>query len=99
MLRDQGKGGGLVFLKPHPSYPDIKDISMMKGREPQPLMECNGFCGVNDLVKKNDTEHELNYSVDNRINYFFVYAIFATCHLRKHNLMHLQTLLHWVQRR
>lgn len=60
MLKDQSKGGGLVFLKPHPSYPDIKDISMMKGREPKPLMECNGFCGTNDLVK-NETQEEINY--------------------------------------
>lgn len=61
MLKDQSKGGGLVFLKPHPSYPLIKDISMMKGRPPKPLMECNGFCGTNDL-EKNETENEINYS-------------------------------------
>lgn len=60
MLKDQGKDGGLVFLKPHPNYPLIKDISMMKGREPQPLFECNGFCGTNDL-KRNDTDKEINY--------------------------------------
>lgn len=62
MLKDQSKNGGLVFLKPHPSYPLIKDISMMKGREPKPLFECNGFCGINDLVTKNETENEINYS-------------------------------------
>lgn len=45
MLKDQSKGGGLVFLKPHPKYPLVKDISMMKGRMTEPLMECNGFCG------------------------------------------------------
>lgn len=39
-----GGNGELVFLKPHPSYPQIKDISMMKGRMPVSLMECNGFC-------------------------------------------------------
>lgn len=61
MLKDQSKGGGLVFLKPHPQYPNIKDISMMKGREPKPLMECNGFCGTNDLIK-NETEAEINFS-------------------------------------
>jgi len=60
MLKDQSNGGGLVFLKPHPDYPQIKDISMMKGREPKPLMECNGFCGVNDL-ERNPTEKEINY--------------------------------------
>lgn len=62
MLKDQSKSGGLVFLKPHPSYPLIKDISMMKGRPSKPLMECNGFCGTNDL-ERNKTENEINYSL------------------------------------
>lgn len=63
MLKDQSKKSkGLVFLKPHPGYPKVKDISMMKGREPQPLLECNGFCGTNDLRKKNKTEKEINYA-------------------------------------
>ncbi len=61
MLKDQSKDGGLVFLKPHPSYPGMKDISMMKGRPPKPLMECNGFCGTNDL-DRNPTEDEINYA-------------------------------------
>lgn len=61
MLKDQSKNGGLVFLKPHPDYPHIKDISMMKGREPKPLMECNGFCGINDLSDMNETANEINY--------------------------------------
>lgn len=60
MLKDQSKGGGLVFLLPHPDYPELKDISMMEGRPPKPLMDCNGFCGTNDL-KKNQTELELNF--------------------------------------
>jgi len=50
MLKDQSKKNpGLVFLLPHPDYPFIKDISMMKGKFPEPLMECNGFCGTRDL--------------------------------------------------
>jgi 3'-phosphoadenosine 5'-phosphosulfate sulfotransferase (PAPS reductase)/FAD synthetase len=61
MLKDQSKHGGLVFLLPHPNYPFVKDISMMKGRPPEPLTDCNGFCGVNDLTKKNKTEKEINY--------------------------------------
>lgn len=61
MLKDQSKHGGLVFLLPHPKYPFVKDISMMKGRPPEPLMECNGFCGVNDLGKKSKTYNEINY--------------------------------------
>jgi 3'-phosphoadenosine 5'-phosphosulfate sulfotransferase (PAPS reductase)/FAD synthetase len=61
MLKDQSKGGGLVFLKPHKDYPESKDISMMRGREPKPLFECNGLCGINDLSKRVDTEKEINY--------------------------------------
>jgi hypothetical protein len=33
----------------------------MKGRPPKPLLECNGFCGINDL-DKNPTEEEINFS-------------------------------------
>ncbi len=61
MLKDQGKNKGLVFLLPHPDYPNIKDISMMRGREVKPLMDCNGFCGINDLEDRSDTEDEINY--------------------------------------
>ena len=64
MLKDQGKSGGLVFLKPHKDYPNIKDISMMKGREPKPLFECNGLCGVNDTSERVPTEKEINYQQD-----------------------------------
>lgn len=46
MLKDrtEGKKGDRLFLLPHPDYPNLKDISMMKGREPEPLLECTGFC-------------------------------------------------------
>tara|TARA_R110001632_G_scaffold80358_1_gene179757 strand:+ start:1679 stop:2593 length:915 start_codon:yes stop_codon:yes gene_type:complete len=65
MLKDQSKGGGLVFLKPHKDYPNIKDISMMKGREPKPLTDCNGLaCGVSDLDERNPTEKEINFQTD-----------------------------------
>lgn len=54
ICRDQSKKAKnekntLIFLKPHPKYPNIKDISMFKGREPETLIECNGWCGSNDL--------------------------------------------------
>lgn len=74
MNKDQGKMAkklvavtgdktkAFVFLKPHPDYPLIKDISMMEGREPQPLMDCNGLdCGVTDFDERNPTENEINY--------------------------------------
>jgi len=60
MLKDQSKGGGLVFLKHNPQFPNLKDISMMKGQEPKPLMECNGFCGINDGIH-NPTKNEINW--------------------------------------
>ncbi len=39
----------LVFLLPHPDYPNNKSLSDMDGREPEPLTECNGYCGLDDL--------------------------------------------------
>jgi len=48
ILKDQSKDGGLVFLMPHEDYPDVKDISMMKGRKVEPLIECTGFCSTKD---------------------------------------------------
>lgn len=35
-----------VFLKPHPSWPEVKDLSMIEGRKVESLIECNGFCGI-----------------------------------------------------
>lgn len=50
-LRDGSKkaiesGIRQVFLKNNPDFPDHKDITMMKGRKKDPLIECNGFCGT-----------------------------------------------------
>lgn len=50
-----------LFLKPHPEYLDLPLFSKQKGREPEPLFECNGLCGVNDLEPRKDTEQELNF--------------------------------------
>lgn len=50
-----------IFLKPHPKYPDLPKFSDQKGREPEPLFECNGFCGINDLQPRNETEQEINF--------------------------------------
>ena len=73
MLKDQsnegkekvkihGKHANLVFLKPHPDYPEHKCLSDMKGRPVKPLTDCNGFCGVNDLLPNEPEQEELNYS-------------------------------------
>lgn len=59
MLRS---GKDPVFLRKHPDYPDAKELSMMKGRTPKPLVDCNGFCGTNDLGQRSETEKEINYS-------------------------------------
>lgn len=61
--KSKGKYGQLVFLKKHPKYPNNKELADMKGREPLPLVECNGFCGTGDL-DSNPTEKELNYEQD-----------------------------------
>lgn len=62
MLKDQSKKSpGLVFLLPHPKYPFMKDISMMKGRPPKPLTDCNGFCSIDDLTV-NKTQGEINFA-------------------------------------
>lgn len=66
MLKDQSKkakasGNELVFLKKHPDHPELKCIDDMKGRPVEPLVDCNGFCGVNDLSERSQTEFELNW--------------------------------------
>lgn len=69
MLKDQSKvakthGRFQVFLMAHPDYPDYKSLSDMKGRPVRPLNDCNGFCGLSDLLtplERNDqTYSELN---------------------------------------
>lgn len=40
----------LVFLKKHPDY-DNKCLDDMKGRKIEPLVDCNGLCGIDDLIK------------------------------------------------
>ena len=69
MLRDQSKTAkgtenAPVFLKKHPSYPNLKTIDDMKGRPVEPLKECNGFCSTNDLSPLSQTWNELNIQED-----------------------------------
>jgi hypothetical protein len=75
MLRDQGneakliieqtgiKWKNFIFLKKHPNYPELKCIDEMKLQEVKPLFECNGFCGLNDLNARIDTENEINFDI------------------------------------
>lgn len=71
MLKDQSneakekpKGHELVFLKKHPKYPHLKELSEFPEYKIQPLMECNGFCGTNDLSPRNETELQLNFELE-----------------------------------
>lgn len=65
MLKDQSKeaertGNTQVFLVKHPDYPHLKCIDDMPECKVEPLMECNGHCGTNDLNKQNKTYYQLN---------------------------------------
>lgn len=69
MLKDQSKaakesGNILVFLKKHPDYPNLKCLADFPRQEVKPLFECNGFCGTNDLTKRNETEYEINFQAN-----------------------------------
>jgi 3'-phosphoadenosine 5'-phosphosulfate sulfotransferase (PAPS reductase)/FAD synthetase len=55
----------LVFLKKHPNYPELKCLDDMKLQEVKPLLDCNGFCGLDVLTPKNETRNEINYQSDN----------------------------------
>jgi hypothetical protein len=50
ILRDQtnARKGEPIFLRPHPKYPQYQSLADKKGREPEPLIECNGFCSTKD---------------------------------------------------
>jgi hypothetical protein len=69
MLKDQSKaakesGRTLVFLRKHPDYPEYKCLDDMPERKVQPLFECNGFCGTNDLNERTETEGQINFQFD-----------------------------------
>lgn len=49
-----------MFLKKHPDYPDYPELLDKAKREVKPLNDCNGFCGVNDLLGVSQTRMELN---------------------------------------
>ncbi len=52
-----------VFLLPHPKYPELKSISDMRECKVEPLFECNGFCGINDLEERSETEKQI-YNIE-----------------------------------
>ena len=70
MLKDQSneaktkskddKTKAFVFLRKNEKYPDLKSINEMPQCKVEPLFECNGMCGINDLIERSQTEKELN---------------------------------------
>lgn len=52
----------LVFLKNNPKYPNNKCLDDMPLKKVEPLFECNGMCGINDLSERNQTELDLNFN-------------------------------------
>ncbi len=71
MLKDQSneaktkskedKTKAFVFLRKNENYPDLKSIDEMPQCKVEPIFECNGMCGINDLNERSKTENELNY--------------------------------------
>lgn len=71
MLKDQSneakvkskddKTKAFVFLRKNENYPELKCIDEMPQCKIEPLFECNGMCGINDLIERSKTENELNY--------------------------------------
>ena len=71
MLKDQShdakikskedKTKAFVFLRKNEKYPDLKSIDEMPQCKVEPLFECNGICGINDLIERSKTENEINY--------------------------------------
>lgn len=58
------KWNQFLFLKKHPKYSNLKSIDDMKQQDIQPLFECNGFCGTNDLNPRSKTEEEINFQLE-----------------------------------
>lgn len=50
ICKDQRKDtkGNKLFLLPNPMFPEIQDISVIKGRRPLTAFECNGFCSTEE---------------------------------------------------
>tara|TARA_R110002167_G_scaffold284737_2_gene489879 strand:+ start:16020 stop:16985 length:966 start_codon:yes stop_codon:yes gene_type:complete len=60
----ENKKDALLFLLPHPDYPQNRTVLDVYAREPKPMVDCSGFCGTFDLSKRSKTEEELNYQTE-----------------------------------
>jgi len=73
MLKDQSTVGkskrevnikdSLIFLIKHPDYPKNICLADKPRQKVEPLFECNGFCGTNDLNPILETEKEINFEL------------------------------------
>jgi PP-loop superfamily ATP-utilizing enzyme len=60
--RTGDKTKAFVFLRKNVKYPELKSIDEMPQCKVEPLFECNGVCGINDLVERSNTEGEINFT-------------------------------------
>lgn len=60
-MKLENKKDALLFLLPHPHYPQNKTILDVKAREPKPIIDCSGFCGTFDLTNTKEHKQEINY--------------------------------------
>jgi hypothetical protein len=55
----------LVFLEPHPDYPQNKSLSDFPTMKVEPLIDCNGYCGTLDLEPKVvEFQQQINFEAD-----------------------------------
>ena len=45
-------GNNRLFLKANKGYPEVWSLADVKLQKEKPMLECNGFCGTNDLKEK-----------------------------------------------
>jgi len=52
ICKDQRKAtkGNRLFLKACPDFPEVETIDVIKGRQPETVFECNGFCSTEDKL-------------------------------------------------
>ncbi len=70
MLKDQSKEAlskadkkeALVFLEPHPDYPNNKSLRDFPEMKVESFIDCNGYCGTYDLVPEAiNIQHQINF--------------------------------------
>jgi hypothetical protein len=55
----------LVFLEPHPDYPENKTIADFPPMKVEPLIDCNGYCGTRELDPKiKEFQQQINFEIE-----------------------------------